>query len=77
LREFSQNGEEGSFRIGKGGVGNHKVPSAGRQFGHCVCRAGDNTDSPIFDVQNVFEGVLAGNVVIEDQDAYVRQSFFS
>ena len=77
LGEFSENGKQGSFRISQRGVDNHKLPGARGQFGHRLRRQRDNTDSPTFDIENAFERILAGDVVVDDQDGYFGHGYFS
>ena len=77
LSELFQDGEEGPLRIGQSGVEDHKIPGGGGQFSQRLRWERNDADSPSFDVENASERILAGNVVVKDQDSYVRHRFFS
>jgi hypothetical protein len=71
--QFAQDGKQRPLQTAHRYIDDGKIPAAGRKFAERLARIGNNAHTPTFGIEHAFERMLAGNVVVNDQNADFAQ----
>src|SRR5271163_824079 len=75
--ELLEYGEERPARVGQRDIDDHEAPGAGRQLRQRLGYELNDAHTPALGIEDVFQRVLAGRIIVNDQDSNVFHGWVS
>ena len=75
--ELLEYGEKRSANVGQRDIDDGEIPRPRGQFGKGVSYQRNDADAPALGIEDVFQRTLAGDIVVNNQDSYIRHGWVS